>query len=50
MTEWINGGGFYLVQSTHVLSMEERKARMDALELKLQEAERYFAERKGRTA
>lgn len=50
MTEWLNGGGFYLVQATQERSKAELKAEMDALELQIQAAERYWAARKGMTA
>lgn len=50
MTEWLNGGsGIYLVQATQVKSKLELKAEMDALELQIQAAERYWA-RKAMTA
>ncbi|MEK4403482.1 hypothetical protein MKZ26_03425 [Sporosarcina sp. FSL K6-6792] len=50
MSDWINGGGFYLVQSTRNHSPEELKREMDELEVKIQTAERYWAERKAMTA
>lgn len=51
MTKWMNSGnGIYLVQAMRVKSKAELKVEMDALELQIQEAERYWAERKGLTA
>lgn len=50
MPEWIPGKGFWLVQATSYPTQAELKAEMDSLELKIQAAERYWAERKGRSA
>lgn len=50
MTDWITGPGFCLVQPTQIFSKEQLKAEMDELEIKLQEAEQYWAEQKERTA
>lgn len=50
MTDWINGGGFYLVQSSEPYDKDKLKKEMDALELKIQAAERYWAAQKERTA
>jgi len=46
MPEWIPGKGFWLVQATVHPSPTELKREMDELEMKIQEAERYWAERK----
>lgn len=50
MPNWINGGGFYLVQAMREYSAAELKSEMDELEAEIQRAERYWAERKGMMA
>lgn len=50
MPEWIPGKGFWLIQAKTFPTPSELKTRMDALELKIQEAERYHASRKERFA
>ena len=50
MTDWINGGGFYLVQATEPYDAEKLKREMAELEAEIQTAERYWAERKAMTA
>lgn len=50
MPEWIPGGGFWLVQATIHKTPAELKVEMDALEMKLLAAERYWAAKKERTA
>lgn len=50
MPNWINGGGFSLVQATREYSAEELKREMNELEAEIQKAERYWAERKAMTA
>ena len=50
MTDWINGGGFYLVQATVHPTPAELKVEMDALEMKLEAAEHYWAAKKEKTA
>jgi hypothetical protein len=50
MPNWINGGGFFLVQSTEPYDADKLKREMEALEQQIQAAERYWAERKGKTA
>lgn len=46
MPEWIQGKGFWLVQATDYPSPAELKAEMDALEMKIQAAERFYAAQK----
>ncbi|MFC5587576.1 hypothetical protein ACFPRA_01465 [Sporosarcina soli] len=50
MPNWINGGGFWLVQSTEPYNAERIKQEMEALEQQIQAAERYWAAQKERTA
>ena len=50
MPNWINGGGFYLVQSTEPFDEDRLKREMAELEAEIQTAERYWAERKAMTA
>ena len=50
MPEWIEGPGFYVVQPTGSVDKEKLKAEMDALEIKLQEAEACIASRKVESA
>ena len=50
MVEWINGGGFYLVQAMREYSAAELKAGMETLELQIQAAELYWAAQKEKTA
>ncbi len=50
MTNWINGGGFYLVQAAAPYDADKLKREMAELEVKIQMAERYWAERKVMTA
>ncbi|BAQ11341.1 type 4 fimbrial biogenesis protein pilo [Bacillus sp. OxB-1] len=50
MPEWIKGPGFYVIQPTGPVDKEILKAEMDALEIKLREAEARIAARKVESA
>lgn len=46
MPNWIQGPGFYLVQSTKPYDADKLKLEMIELEAKIQEADSYWANRK----
>ena len=46
MTEWIHGGGFWLVQPIRDFTKEELKADMDKLEARIEEEKRKRALRR----
>ena len=50
MTKWIKGPGLYLVQATEPYDADKLKREMAELEVEIQTAERYWAERKAMTA
>lgn len=50
MPEWIQGQGFYYVQSTGPIDEVENKKRMDELEARLQNAEERIEKKKALTA
>lgn len=45
MTTWINGGGFYLVQSSEPYCVERIRSEMDELEMKLRVHEQIIEQR-----
>lgn len=49
MPNWIQGPGFYLVQSNEPYDADKIKREMNELEVKIRMAERYWAERKEQT-
>lgn len=46
MPKWIQGQGFYYVQSTGPIDEVENKKRMDELEARLQKAEKRIEKKK----
>lgn len=50
MTNWIHGGGFWLIQPTREYSQEELTAELDEFERKIEAAKRKIAMRKEKSA